>query len=126
MSGPLPLQIWSHPFCERFDKLPQNIQFTIQWKVDEMARRLSTFSHERLQGRPEFRLRAGDYRVLYAFDLNKGQDFPPDSWAPSRHLQIVNSNTDADIEEFLERFENVDASRFKPSPEHAETRLTAA
>jgi mRNA interferase RelE/StbE len=36
---------------------------------------LGTFPHERLQGRPEFRLRVGDYRVLYSFDPAKGRIF---------------------------------------------------
>ena len=75
MTGPLPLQIWSHPFCKKFDALPKRVQLTIEQKVDQMARSLSTFPHERLQGRPEFRLRAGDYRVLYSFELPEGRIF---------------------------------------------------
>lgn len=29
--------------------------------------------HQRLQGRPEFKLRVGDYRVLYEFDAQLGR-----------------------------------------------------
>ena len=36
-----------------------------------MGENLARFSHERLQGRPEFRLRVGDYRVLYEFDARQ-------------------------------------------------------
>jgi mRNA interferase RelE/StbE len=38
-----------------------------------MGFRLGEFARQRLQGRPEFKLRAGDYRVLYEFDLNSGR-----------------------------------------------------
>ena len=42
-------------------------------KVDEMGTRLEVFPHKRLQGRAEFKLRVGDYRVLYEFDLRQGR-----------------------------------------------------
>ena len=45
----------------------------IQSKVDAMGTRLETFPHQRLSGRPEFKLRVGDYRVLYEFDLKQGR-----------------------------------------------------
>ena len=38
-----------------------------------MGARLANFPHQRLQGRPEFKLRVGDYRVLYEFDLKQGR-----------------------------------------------------
>ena len=38
-----------------------------------MGFRLASFSHQRLSGRPEFRLRVGDYRVLYEIDLSLGR-----------------------------------------------------
>lgn len=38
-----------------------------------MGRRLDDFPHERLQGRPEFRLRVGDYRIVYRFDLGQNE-----------------------------------------------------
>jgi mRNA interferase RelE/StbE len=67
------LQIWSRTFTHAFDALPPQVRATIQEKVDEMGTRLETFPHRRLVGRPEFRLRVGDYRVLYEFDLNLGR-----------------------------------------------------
>ena len=42
-------------------------------KIDEIGTRLEDFGHQRLQGRPEFKLRAGDYRVLYGFDVKLGR-----------------------------------------------------
>jgi mRNA interferase RelE/StbE len=45
----------------------------VQSKVDDMGLRLQTFPHQRLTGRQEFKLRIGDYRVLYEFDLGQGR-----------------------------------------------------
>jgi mRNA-degrading endonuclease RelE of RelBE toxin-antitoxin system len=58
------LQIWSHTFSKSFDGLPSSVRETVQRKIDEMGTRLENFLHKRLQGRPEFKLRIGDYRVL--------------------------------------------------------------
>jgi len=38
-----------------------------------MGTRLESFPHKRLQGRPEFKLRIGNYRVLYEFDAKCGR-----------------------------------------------------
>ena len=67
------LQIWSHVFCHAFDRLPAQVQTAVTSKIDEMGRRLSEHPHERLTGRPEFKLRVGDHRVLYTFDLAAGR-----------------------------------------------------
>jgi len=67
------LQIWSPVFCRHFDRLPPGIQADITHKVDELGKRLNNWPHDRLQGRPEFKLRVGDYRVLYDFDLAAGK-----------------------------------------------------
>ena len=40
--------------------------------MDDLGTRLDTYPHHRLTGRPEFRLRVGDYRVLYEFDARAG------------------------------------------------------
>ena len=69
------LQIWSHTFCRAFDTLPAAIQQAVQRKVNEMGIRLTTFPHRRLTGRPEYRLRVGDYRILYEFDAQAGRIF---------------------------------------------------
>jgi mRNA interferase RelE/StbE len=67
------LQIWSPTFSKAFDSLPESVRQTVQSKIDEMGERLDTYPHKRLQGRPEFKLRAGDYRVLYEFDVKLGR-----------------------------------------------------
>lgn len=67
------LQIWSHTFSKAFDDLPSGIREAVQRKIDEMGMRLESFPHKRLQGRPEFKLRAGDCRVLYEFDVSLGR-----------------------------------------------------
>ena len=67
------LQIWSPTFARAFDSLPSSIRASVQGKVDELGTRLESFPHQRLQGRPEFKLRAGDYRVLYEFDVKLGR-----------------------------------------------------
>ena len=37
-----------------------------------MGLRLAAFPHYRLTGSNRFRLRVGDYRVIYTFDLTQG------------------------------------------------------
>jgi mRNA interferase RelE/StbE len=67
------LQIWSPTFSKAFDSLPETVRQALQTKIDEMGTRLDTYPHKRLQGRPEFKLRVGDYRLLYEFDLKLGR-----------------------------------------------------
>ena len=67
------LQIWSTTFCREFDRLPPRIQQAIEAKIDDLGTRLDSFPHLRLTGRTEYRLRVGDYRVLYEFDLSQGR-----------------------------------------------------
>jgi mRNA interferase RelE/StbE len=67
------LQIWSPTFSRSFDSLPSSVRETVQRKIDEMGTRLENFPHKRLHGRPEFKLRVGDYRVLYEFDVKLGR-----------------------------------------------------
>lgn len=67
------LQIWSPTFTRSFDALPTSVREDVQRKVDEMGTRLAAFPHKRLAGRSEFKLRVGDYRVLYEFDVDRGR-----------------------------------------------------
>jgi mRNA interferase RelE/StbE len=67
------LQIWSPTFSKAFDSLPEAVRQSLQSKIDEMGTRLDTYPHKRLQGRPEFKLRVGDYRMLYEFDVKLGR-----------------------------------------------------
>ena len=70
---PAALQIWSPTFSKTFDDLPSTVREAVQGKVDEMGMRVENFPHRRLQGRSEFKLRVGDYRVLYEFDVKLGR-----------------------------------------------------
>jgi mRNA-degrading endonuclease RelE of RelBE toxin-antitoxin system len=49
------------------------VQADILAKIDDLGRRLGTFLHARLTGRTEFKLRVGDWRVLYEFDAAAGR-----------------------------------------------------
>ena len=53
--------------------LPASVRELVQRKVDAMGTRLESFPHQRLAGRTEFKLRIGDYRVLYEFDVKEGR-----------------------------------------------------
>jgi mRNA-degrading endonuclease RelE of RelBE toxin-antitoxin system len=67
------LQVWSATYSKSFDSLPPAAREAVLAKVDEMGTWLENFPHKRLQGRSEFKLRVGDYRVLYEFDLRQGR-----------------------------------------------------
>ena len=66
-------EIYSREFDAIFFRLPPQIQGRIEARIREMGRRLDDFPHTRLQGRAEFRLRVGDYRIIYAFDVNRNE-----------------------------------------------------
>jgi mRNA interferase RelE/StbE len=67
------IQIASREFDGDFLRLPTAIEAHIQRKIDAMGLRLDTFPHYRMVGSDKFRLRVGDYRVIYRFDLAKGE-----------------------------------------------------
>ena len=67
------LQIWSPTFSRAFDRLAPPTRLAIERGIDEMGAALENFPHQRLQGRSEFKLRVGDYRVLYEFDAQAGR-----------------------------------------------------
>ena len=61
-------QIFSAEFDARFFRLPKNVRQQIERRVDFLGLCLKNFPHQRLQGVAAFKLRVGDYRVIYAFD----------------------------------------------------------
>ena len=67
----------THVFSREFDavlaRLPENIAALVLGKIAELGRRLDTFPHYRMSGRSEFRLRVGDYRVIYDFNAAKNE-----------------------------------------------------
>jgi mRNA interferase RelE/StbE len=66
-------QIASREFDNDFLRMPAALQAQIQQKIDTMGLRLATFPHYRMVGSDKFRLRIGDYRVIYRFDSAKGE-----------------------------------------------------
>ena len=62
------LQIFYTRFDAAFFRLPKNVRERIEGKIDEMGLRLNSFPHYHLTGSNRFRLRVGDYRVIYTFD----------------------------------------------------------
>jgi mRNA interferase RelE/StbE len=65
------LQVYYAAFDAVFFKLPSALRERIEAKIDEVGSRLSSFPHERLKGSDRYRLRVGDYRVIYAFDIEQ-------------------------------------------------------
>jgi mRNA interferase RelE/StbE len=66
-------QIASREFDGDFFRLPPQIQALVQKKVDAMGLRLATFQHYRMTGSDKYRLRIGDYRLIYRFDSVQGE-----------------------------------------------------
>ena len=60
-------------FQKQLDRLDSHVQRRVIEKVEELDANLRAWRHERLQGRPEYKLRVGDWRVLYQFDLPKNE-----------------------------------------------------
>ena len=72
-SGGAATQICSPQFDRRFFSLPASVQQYLQRKIDELGRNLRGFSHHRMQGVDAFRIRVGDFRVIYNFDVEKNE-----------------------------------------------------
>ena len=66
------LQIYSRDFDADFFKLPLGIQRRIEDRIDRLGVMLDRFSHTHLTGMDCYRLRVGDYRMVYDFDRSKG------------------------------------------------------
>jgi mRNA-degrading endonuclease RelE of RelBE toxin-antitoxin system len=66
-------QIYSSDFDNTFWRLPMEVQSRIQRKLDDLGWRLDTFPHYQMTGMNALRLRVGDYRIVYRFDLQKNE-----------------------------------------------------
>ena len=64
-------QVYYPAFDRAFFSLPPDIQARIQDRIDALGLQLQNFSHYRLTGSEDYRLRVGDYRVIYNFDLSE-------------------------------------------------------
>jgi mRNA interferase RelE/StbE len=68
---PAATQVWSQTFNKAFDALPVGVRGRVAEAIDSLGRKLASVAHHRLQGTDAFRLRVGDYRVIYDFDLKE-------------------------------------------------------
>ena len=66
-------EVYSREFDSIFCRLPPDLRGRIESRIHDLGRKLVQFPHVRLQGRAEFRLRVGDYRLIYEFDLKKNE-----------------------------------------------------
>lgn len=67
------VQICYSGFDAVFLALLPETQRRIEARIDDMGCRLATFPHYRMTGSDRFRLRAGDYRIIYKFDVARGE-----------------------------------------------------
>jgi len=66
-------QVFSGELDAALARVRGNSSTLILEKVTQMGRRLESFPHYRMTGRAEFRLRIGDYRLIYDFDTKKNE-----------------------------------------------------
>ena len=66
-------QIYTREFDRVFFSLSASLRSRIDSKISDVALHLETYPHIRLQGRDEFKLRIGEYRVIYEFDITKNE-----------------------------------------------------
>jgi mRNA interferase RelE/StbE len=64
-------EVYSREFDSVFLNLSPRLRELIEAKINDVGSRLGAYSHHRLKGRSEYRLRAGDYRIIYEFDQQK-------------------------------------------------------
>jgi mRNA interferase RelE/StbE len=67
------LQIYYTSFDEVFLNLPDHIRHRIEAAIDDMGRHLADYPHYRMSGGNRFRLRVGDYRIIYTFDTVRNE-----------------------------------------------------
>lgn len=67
------LQIYYSAFDEAFLRLPDHVRRRIETTLDDMGLRLSSYPHYRMTGGNRYRLRVGDYRIIYTFDPTRNE-----------------------------------------------------
>lgn len=68
-------QIYTREFDRVFFSLSATLRARIDSKIAGVALGLEDYPHIRLQGREEYKLRIGEYRVIYDFDVTKNELF---------------------------------------------------
>jgi mRNA interferase RelE/StbE len=61
------------PVDEVFLKLPDIVRHRIVAAIDDLGLRLSAYPHYRMTGGNRYRLRVGDYRIIYTFDTVRNE-----------------------------------------------------
>ena len=61
-------QIYYKEFDAVFFKLSSELRQRIQAKIDAVGSNISAFAHHRLKGLNRYRLRVGNYRIIYTFE----------------------------------------------------------
>lgn len=67
------LQIYYAAFDEVFMQLPEAIRRRIEASLDDMGLRLGSYPHYRMAGGNRYRLRVGDYRIIYTFAVDRNE-----------------------------------------------------
>lgn len=67
------LQVFYSAFDDVFLKLPADVRHRIEAEIDNLGGRLGVFPHDRMTGGQRYRLRVGDYRIIYTFDAGKNE-----------------------------------------------------
>lgn len=67
------LQIYYSAFDAAFLDLPVDVRRRIEAAIDDMGLRLGVYPHYRMTGGNRYRLRVGDYRIIYTFDLVRNE-----------------------------------------------------
>ena len=62
-------QVYYASFDTVFSKLSPTLQQRIQERIDLVGAQLDSFPHRRLKASNRFRLRVGEYRIVYTFDV---------------------------------------------------------
>lgn len=71
--GSAATQIYSKKFDQRFFDLPKSLQERVQKQIDDLGMALRSHSHQRLQGTEVFKLRVGDFRIIYEFNVERNE-----------------------------------------------------
>jgi len=66
-------QVYYASFDAVFLKLPLALRARVEARIDEIGLRLASYPHHQLKGSNRFRVRVGDYRIIYTFDLKQNR-----------------------------------------------------
>ena len=66
-------QIYYASFDAVFFKLPAALRTRIEGEIGQIGARLPSYPHYRLKGSNRYRVRVGDYRIIYTFELSQNR-----------------------------------------------------